>query len=91
MTSTTGRGWLVAGLAVAVSVLIGSILAAMAWGGAFGQGGSGPARAGSYPGMNEFWHGHGAAPGMMDQGGCPGVTPERGSEGRGFKGGWKDN
>ena len=39
MTATTvRRGWLIAALAVAGAVLLGSVLAASAWAGAFGQG-----------------------------------------------------
>lgn len=44
MATTVRRGWLIAALAVAVAVLLGSMLAASAWAGAFGQGAAATAR-----------------------------------------------
>lgn len=44
MATTVRRGWLIAALAVAVAVLLGSGLAASAWAGAFGQGAAATAR-----------------------------------------------
>lgn len=44
MATTVRRGWLIAALAVAVTVLLGSMLAASAWAGAFGQGAAATAR-----------------------------------------------
>ena len=44
MATTVRRGWLIAALAVAVAVLLGSVLAASAWAGAFGQGAAATAR-----------------------------------------------
>ncbi|PVU81538.1 hypothetical protein DDP54_15955 (plasmid) [Cellulomonas sp. WB94] len=38
MATTVRRGWLIAALTVAVAVLLGSVLAASAWAGAFGPG-----------------------------------------------------
>jgi uncharacterized cupredoxin-like copper-binding protein len=44
MATTVRRGWLIAALAVAVAVLLGSMLAASAWAGAFGQDAAATAR-----------------------------------------------
>lgn len=44
MGATVRRGWLIAALVVAVAVLLGSVLAASAWAGAFGQGAAATAR-----------------------------------------------
>lgn len=44
MATTVRRGWLIAGLTVAVAVLVGSVLAASAWAGVFGQGAAETAR-----------------------------------------------
>ena len=44
MATTVRRGWLITALAVAVAVLLGSVLAASAWAGAFGQGAAATAR-----------------------------------------------
>ena len=65
MSATAHRGWLIAALVVAVAVLIGTVLAAAAWGGAFG-----PATAfsaGSCPGgVTREWQERGDRPDMMD-------------------------
>jgi len=44
MATTVRRGWLIAGLTVTVAVLVGSVLAASAWAGAFGPGAAATAR-----------------------------------------------
>jgi uncharacterized cupredoxin-like copper-binding protein len=44
MATTVRRGWLIAALTVAVAVLLGSVLAASAWAGVFGQGAAATAR-----------------------------------------------
>jgi uncharacterized cupredoxin-like copper-binding protein len=44
MATTVRRGWLIAGLTVTVAVLLGSVLAASAWAGAFGPGAAATAR-----------------------------------------------
>ncbi len=66
MSATARRGWLIAALVVAVTVLIGTVLAASAWGGAFGH--TSGFSAGACPGgvSREWQEQRGDRPGMME-------------------------
>jgi len=78
MSATARRGWLIAALVVAVTVLIGTVLAAAAWGGAFGH--ASALSAGACPGgiTREWREQRGDGPGMMDgsRGFGPGMMDE---------------
>jgi len=62
MTAVARRGWLIGALAVAVAVLLGSIVAVAVWGGDLGASGSGPGS-----GVTQFWGGDHDGPGMLGQ------------------------
>lgn len=78
MSDTARRGWLIAALVVAVTVLLGTVLAAAAWGGAFGH--APVMSAGGCPGgiTREWQEQRGDRPGMMDgyRGFRPGMMGE---------------
>jgi len=64
MTTTARRGWLIAALSVAVAVLLGSVLAVVAWSGSSDQAAT---RSRPESGMSQFWRGAGTGPGMMGE------------------------
>jgi hypothetical protein len=65
MSTTAPRGRLVAALVVAVTVLLGTVLAVAAWGGVLGH--TSPASARTGPsGISREWQDRGYGPSMMD-------------------------
>lgn len=79
MSATARRGWLVAALVVAVTVLIGTFLAAAAWGGAFVHASAFSVAGGCPGGITREWREQrGDRPGMMDgyRGFRPGMMDE---------------
>lgn len=87
--TTVGRGWLIAALAVAVAVLLGSVLAVVAWGGALGQ--VTPTRSGSDSGVTQFRGGDGNGPGMMGGNWRAESRAERRADCLELRRGWRDS
>lgn len=77
MSAAAQRGWLIAALVVAVTVLIGTVLAVAAWGGAFGH--ASAFSAGPCPGgITREWQERGDGPDVRDlsRGFGPGMMDE---------------
>jgi len=83
---TARRGWLIAALAAAVAMLLGSFVAVAAWSGAVRDGGAGP-RVGPGSDSQEFRRQDGRGPGMMEGRG----GPDRGDPRSGPPGGMMDH